>query len=78
MFKFNFGEQINFVILPVKCSIILFLREKTNPVLIAGLQTGVQHVEPPDPQKELKLSSLGLQLQPEAGEDPHHQGEKEE
>lgn len=38
----------------------------------AGVSPGLQHAELADPQKEPELPSLGLQLQPEACEDPHH------
>ena len=45
---------------------------------LTGVQTRLQHVKPADTQKEPQLPSLGLQLQSEAREDAHHQGEKEE
>lgn len=38
----------------------------------AGVSPGLQYAEPADSQKEPELPSLGLQLQLEAREDPHH------
>lgn len=41
-----------------------------------GLPSGLQHAEPADSQKEPQLPALGLQLQLEACENPHHKSKQ--
>jgi len=43
----------------------------------AGLQAGLQHAQSADSSQEPQLPASGLQLQPEASQDPDHQGEEE-
>ena len=41
----------------------------------AGLPTGLQHAQPADPPQEPQLPSPRLQLQPQARQNSHHQGQ---
>ena len=40
----------------------------------SGVQAGLQHAQPAHTPQEPQLPASRLQLQPEAGQDAHHQG----